>query len=73
VPEGGGIILARAISIENLWFNLRDGINVRGGLDKERCNPFPWLCNGNVDPIVVVYEILVLDYVWLRDHLLLNS
>ena len=65
--------MARAISIEHLWLYLRDRINVRGGLDKERCNPFPWLCNGNVDAIVIVYEILVLDYVGLRSHLFLHS
>lgn len=73
VPKWGGIILARAISIEHLWPHLRDRINVRGGLDKERCNPFPWLCNWNVDPIVVVYEILVLYDVWLRGNLFLHS
>ena len=65
--------MARAIRIEHLWLHLRDRINVRGGLDKERCNPFPWLCNRNVDPIVIVYEILVLDYVGLRSHLFLYS
>ena len=65
--------MARAISIEHLWLYLRDRINVRGGLDKERCYPFPWLCNGNADPIVVIYEILVLDYVGLRGHLFLHS
>ncbi len=73
MPEWGGIILARAISIEHLWFHLLDGINVWWGLDEEGCNTFAWLCNGNVDPIVVIYEILVLDNVWLRDHLLLHS